>query len=203
MTLVLVQIIILVFSVIIHEVAHGYAAYGLGDTTAKYAGRLTLSPFAHIDLFGSIIVPVLLYVTHSPLMLGWAKPVPINPDNFSTKRFGEAWVAFAGPLSNIVIALLFGLILRFSLFHLGDKTIILFGYIVLINLVLALFNLIPVPPLDGSKIIFSLFPKTFQTVRFALEGVGFILLLLFVFFLWRYLSPVVGYLFTLITGISY
>ncbi|MFZ2523153.1 MAG: site-2 protease family protein, partial [Minisyncoccia bacterium] len=132
-------IIIFIFSVIIHEVSHGYAAYMQGDKTAKYAGRLTLNPIPHVDLMGSIILPGLLILSGSPMVIGWAKPVPFNPYNLRNQKWGEALVALAGPLSNISIAFIFGLLIRLGLFA---SLIEPFSYIVFINLVLAVFNLV-------------------------------------------------------------
>ena len=195
------SIVVLIFSVILHEVSHGYAAEMLGDPTARYQGRLTLNPFAHIDLFGSVILPVLLIVTHSPFLIGWAKPVPYNPYNLRNQRWGEAIVATAGPLVNILIAVIFGLIIRFgSDFSVATLSII--STVVIINLLLAIFNLVPIPPLDGSKILFSILPYGARGLRTGLEQYGFILVLVFVFFLWGYVAPVIGVLFSLITGIS-
>ncbi len=192
------NIIIFIFSVIIHEVSHGYAAYLQGDNTAKFSGRLTLNPMPHIDLMGSIVIPGLLFISGSPMIIGWAKPVPFNPYNLRNQRWGEAMVALAGPLSNIFIAVVFGLMLRFGLFvSLAES----FIYIVLINLVLATFNLIPIPPLDGSKILFSVFPNSLSGTRDFLERNGFFLLLFFIFFLWQYIVPLVYIEFDLITGL--
>lgn len=193
-------IIIFIFSVIIHEVSHGFAAYMQGDNTAKYAGRLTLNPIPHIDIFGSIILPGLLIFSGSPMVIGWAKPVPFNPYNLRNQKWGEALVALAGPLSNICIALVFGIFLRFGLFTTLSEP---FVYIVFINLVLAVFNLVPIPPLDGSKIFFSFLPYNMMDVRNFLEKNGFFLLLIFVFFLWDNVFPVVSLLFSLITGLSF
>lgn len=151
-------IIVIMFSAVIHEVMHGVAANRLGDPTARLAGRLTLNPIPHLDLFGSIILPVVLALSQSPIFFGWAKPVPYNPYNLRPGRFSEAIVAFAGPASNLVIALIVGTILRFmdvdSVF-----SAILF-MVVLVNVMLFLFNLIPVPPLDGSKILSALLPES-------------------------------------------
>lgn len=192
-------IVIFLFSVIIHEVSHGYAAYMQGDNTAKYAGRLTLNPIPHVDLFGSILLPLLLILGHSPMVIGWAKPVPFNPYNLKNQKWGEAIVALAGPLSNICIALVFGLLIRFGLF---PSLIEPFGYIVFINLILAVFNLVPIPPLDGSKILFSILPYRLNSIREFLEKNGFFLLLIFVFFLWDYVYPIAIILFHIITGLS-
>lgn len=192
-------IIIFIFSVIIHEVSHGFAAYLQGDNTAKYAGRLTLNPIPHIDLFGSIILPLILVLSHSPMVIGWAKPVPFNPYNLRNQKWGEAIVAVAGPLSNICIAIIFGLFLRFNLLPTLAEP---FLYIVFINLVLAVFNLVPIPPLDGSKILFSILPYSMNNVRAFLEKNGFFLLIFFVFFLWDKVFPIVYTLLIAITGIS-
>ena len=201
----LFQIIILIFSVVVHEVAHGYAAYMLGDNTAKYQGRLTLNPIKHIDMFGSIILPLILFISGSGFMIGWAKPVPFNPFNLRNQRWGEAIVAFAGPLSNIVIALVFGLLVRAG-FAFGVVPSIeilhISSYIIFINLLLAVFNLVPIPPLDGSKILFSVFRIGYGPAREFLERSGMILVLIFVFFFWGLISPVISWLFTLITGIG-
>jgi Zn-dependent protease len=191
-------IFIFIFSVIIHEVSHGYAAYLQGDNTAKFAGRLTLNPIPHIDLVGSIIVPGLLMLSGSPMVVGWAKPVPFNPYNLRNQKWGEAIVAIAGPLSNILIALIFGFIIRMGFF---SSLLNPFGYIVLINLVLATFNLVPIPPLDGSKILFSVLPYSMQNIRVSLERYGLYLMIFFVFFLWQYLIPIVSFGFHLITGL--
>ncbi|HEY4479504.1 MAG TPA: site-2 protease family protein, partial [Candidatus Paceibacterota bacterium] len=150
------QFIILIISVIIHEVAHGYMALWLGDPTAKYEGRLTLNPVKHIDLWGSIIIPII--TTLAGFTFGWAKPVPYNPYNLRNQRWGDALVAIAGPASNIILASLFGLVIRLGMHFsfLSAEFISLASLVVLVNIVLALFNLVPIPPLDGSKIFFSI-----------------------------------------------
>ena len=199
------QIVILIFSIVVHEVAHGYAAYLLGDSTAKYQGRLTLNPIKHLDFFGSIFLPLLLFVSGSGFLIGWAKPVPYNPFNLRNQRWGEAIVAFAGPLSNIAIALVFGLFIRigFGTDLIQNLEILkVTSFIVFINLLLAIFNLVPIPPLDGSKILFSIFKLNTSPVRDFLERFGIILVLFFVFFLWSTVAPIISKVFMLITGIA-
>ncbi len=143
-------LIVLIISVIAHEVAHGYAANSLGDPTARLSGRLTLNPIPHIDLTGSILIPALLVFTQSPILFGWAKPVPYNPYNLRNQRWGEALVAVAGSVTNIALAVLFGLLVRYgAALGLDAATLSLAATIAFINLFLGLFNLIPFPPLDG------------------------------------------------------
>ena len=162
------SLIVLLFSVVIHEVSHGYAALYLGDKTAEYEGRLTLNPLKHIDMLGTIILPALSLMLPGNLLFGWAKPVPFNPYNLRNRRWGEAIVAAAGPASNILIAVIFGFFIRFFLVPhnlLGNPAGELCALIVLVNITLAIFNLVPVPPLDGSKIISTLLPSGFMKVR--------------------------------------
>jgi len=175
------SLLVLLFSVVIHEVSHGLAALSLGDMTAKYEGRLTLNPLKHLDFFGSFLLPLLLLVItfgKGPLF-GWAKPVPVNPYNFRDQRWGSLKVALAGPLSNIIIAIFFGLIIRF--FPLEPVFFDFFSIIILLNFVLAFFNLIPVPPLDGSHILFSILPEKFNYLKIQLSQFGFLILVLLIF----------------------
>lgn len=156
LVLMIFSIAVLVMSVIVHEVSHGFVAGMLGDPTAKYAGRLTLNPLKHIDPVGSIIVPIITSLAHIPF--GWAKPVPYNPYNLKAGKWGPAIVALAGPASNLLIAVIFGLILR--LFFVSFSTPIqqAFFVIMLVNISLGIFNLLPIAPLDGSKLLFALLP---------------------------------------------
>lgn len=150
-------IAVIMFSAIIHEVAHGLAADRLGDPTARYAGRLTLNPIPHLDPFGSILLPLILALSGSPLFFGWAKPVPYNPFNLrASARWGEAIVAFAGPASNFAIALVAALVIRAQVLPLEIAGTVFL--IVLVNIMLGIFNLIPIPPLDGSKVLSALLP---------------------------------------------
>lgn len=194
-------IVILLFSVIIHEVAHGSVANMLGDPTAKLAGRLTLNPIKHLDVFGSFLLPLFLIVIRSPVLFGWAKPVPINPFNFKDPKWDGAKAAMAGPATNISVALIFGLAMRFL--PLPDSLLAIFSIVVFINLILAIFNLIPIPPLDGSHILFSLLPESLVSVKLFLHRFGMIILLFLIFFALRWLFVLVSALYGLITGYQF
>lgn len=198
-------IIVLIMSVVIHEIAHGHAALYFGDKTAQYAGRLTLNPLKHLDAFGSVILPILLVVTKAPFLIGWAKPVPYNPNNFTDRKKGTLWVASAGVLANLAIAVLFSILIRLSLAYgfLGEAFVSLASVIVLLNIVLAVFNLIPIAPLDGSKILFTLLGHKWSRVSFWIEKNSLILIVVFIFFLWRFITPIVFNLFTLLTGVGW
>ena len=159
------QIAILIFSVVVHEVSHGAVAYALGDSTAKDEGRLTLNPIKHIDPFGSIVLPMLSYLGGG-FIFGWAKPVPYNPYYLKDQKYGPAMVGVAGPLSNILIALFFGFLVRFSgPTGLPPQFVQISASIAALNLVLAIFNLVPIPPLDGSKLLFALLPESAQRLQ--------------------------------------
>ena len=194
-------IIILIFSVIIHEIAHGAVANYLGDPTAKYAGRLTLNPIVHLDIFGSVLVPLLLILARSPILFGWAKPVPINPYNFRDQKYGQAKVALAGPAANLGIALALGLILRFMPnFLISPAFYAILSYVVFINILLAIFNLIPIPPLDGSHILFTFLPESFRSIKIFLSQYGFFILLIVIFFFLGWLFPIIQFVYRLIVG---
>jgi len=197
------QILILIFSVVIHEVSHGAVAYAMGDSTAKDEGRLTLNPISHLDPFGSIILPLITYLGGG-FIFGWAKPVPYNPLYLRNQKYGPALVGAAGPLSNVIVATVFGLLIRFSeTLSLPPQFLQISVSIAVLNLILAVFNLIPIPPLDGSKVLFALLPsgETSMRLQAFFEQYGFILLLVFIFFLSGLILPIAGFLFRLITGL--
>lgn len=189
-------------SVVVHEVSHGYAALYFGDETARYQGRLTLNPFKHLDLTGSVIVPLLLIISGSGFVFGWAKPVPINPYNFRNRKRAEVIVALAGPLSNISLAVIFGLLIRFGgqFGILNSSFLYIAGYVVLINLVLAIFNLIPIPPLDGSHLLFSILSERYTRLKETLQRFGFVFILIFIIFLWPFLVKYIFYFASFLTG---
>ena len=207
-------IVILLFSIILHEIAHGSMALHLGDPTAKYAGRLTLNPLKHLDPMGSIILPLILIVIRSPFLIGWAKPVPINPYNFRDQKWGSTKVAAAGPGVNLLIALIFGIFSRLlplegaiktgiitAFFQGNTETLslllqtnplaqffLIFSFIVFINTLLAVFNLIPIPPLDGSHILFAFLPYSMEHIKIFLQQYAMFILL---FFLYLIISGVI------------
>ena len=196
----ILMIVILIVSAVLHEFSHGYAAYLLGDPTAEMEGRLSLNPLVHLDPIGSVLLPLLLVLTQSPFILGWAKPVPYNPYNFKKRRSGELIVAIAGPASNLILALIFGLMLRFL--ELSVPITEVFHAIVIINILLMVFNMIPIPPLDGSKILFNILPYTQKTQEFrsTLERYGLFIFIFFLLFLWDYIFPIVLLIYNLIVG---
>jgi Zn-dependent protease len=166
---VIIQIISVLYAIVIHEFAHAWAAYKQGDWTAKLAGRLTLNPLPHLDLFGTVVLPALLILSGSPLVIGWAKPVLINPYNFKNQKWGNTIVSLAGPAANLLSAVLFVIILKlvflFSLVSLDNYLLVFLSYLIIINSVLFVFNLIPIPPLDGSKFLFDVLPYKYQGVK--------------------------------------
>lgn len=207
-TNIIFTIVVLILSVIIHEVAHGYAAYALGDPTAKLSGRLTLNPLRHMDPVGSILIPAFLVITGAGILFGWAKPVPYNPFNLRNQRWGEAIVAVAGSATNILLAIVFSLIARFaygldaSIF--GDLS----AAIAFVNLFLGMFNLIPIPPMDGYTVLRGILPYSYSLgLRFFEErarqmGMFGIIAVLFVF-IFLFSTPFflfVSWLFDLLIG---
>lgn len=182
MNIVIVLLIIL-GSVILHELSHGLVAYWLGDDTAKVAGRLTFNPIKHIDPFMSILVPVVLYLMHAPVF-GGAKPVPINTRNLKWREWGMALVAVAGPFTNFLLALISFLIGHFTgwLYGAGGETMgFIFTELILINLGFMIFNLIPIPPLDGSRVLYAIAPDGFRDILASVEQYGFIIVYMLIF----------------------
>ena len=203
---ILFLIVILLFSIVIHEIAHGAMANHLGDPTAKYAGRLTLNPIKHLDPIGSVLIPLLLVIIRSPILFGWAKPVPINPYNFRDQKYGSVKVAIAGPGANFLLAMIIGFFSRFlpleegirvsiinaflrrdpeALSYLlqGDpfaQIFLIFSFIIFINILLAIFNLLPIPPLDGSHILFAFLPYSMENLKIVLSQYGFLILIGFI-----------------------
>jgi Zn-dependent protease len=198
------QIVILLFSMILHEVAHGKAAGWCGDGTAREMGRLTFNPLPHIDPMGTIVLPVLLAAMHSPVMFGWAKPVPINPMRFRNPKRDIAIVGAAGPLSNLALAVSAGLVFKILSpgLGIGHPITHFLLFAVLINVVLLVFNLIPLPPLDGSRVVMGLLPRRWLVGYVRLERYGFILIFLLLFMgLNRWvIEPVVGLILRLLVG---
>jgi len=193
--------ITIALSAIIHEFSHGWMADRLGDPTAKLAGRLTLNPIPHIDPIWTLLVPiVILFISQGSFLFAAAKPVPINPYNLRGSKYAMSMVSFAGPASNLLTALVFGTMMRF----LDPGAFVNFlGIIVYANVLLAVFNLVPIPPLDGSKILFDLMPERFHNIKVFLQTYGFIILLVFVFYLFRLLFPIISFLFSLFTGFNF
>ncbi len=193
-------------SIVIHEFAHGYSAYLLGDNTARDQGRLTLNPLKHLDPFGSVLLPLLLIMMNAGFVIGWARPVPYNPSNLRDEKKGTFIVAIAGILVNLFIAILFGLLIRYAGIFVPVVYLESFykiaSIIVITNLVLFLFNIIPIPPLDGSKILFSFLPYKYRYIENFLEKWGMFILLFFIIFLWNSVSPFIFTLFRLITGFN-
>jgi Zn-dependent protease len=199
-------ILVLIISVVAHEVAHGYVAYRFGDNTAKMMGRLTLNPIPHLDLFGSILLPLLLTVTNAGFMFGWAKPVPVNSDNFKPEERKKAmfFVSIAGIVVNLLIASFFALVIRSaSILVLPEAVIEISALIVFMNILLAVFNAVPVPPLDGAGILFSFLPDRFSRFERMASAYALPLFIIVVFFIWPIVSPLVYWLFSLMTGISF
>lgn len=191
--------LVIIISAVFHEYAHGLVAYRLGDPTAKNAGRLTLNPLAHIDPFGTVIMPF-VFMMFAGMFIGWAKPVPYNPNNLRDKKYGSLKVGIAGIATNFLIALSLGLFLRFfgvwSLAFFQPVFLEFIGLVVYINLFLALFNFIPMPPLDGSKVFADLFPRQFR--YFMDLGFAGVFIALFIAFL--FLPTVANFVFQLIVG---
>ena len=198
------KIVVLVFSVVVHEISHGFVALYFGDPTAQRAKRLTLNPINHIDLFGSILLPLLMAMTGG-VIFGWAKPVPVDPRFFKRPERDMALVSAAGPLSNLTLALVFGLLYRGIAMMGGAPWIVslqmLFMIIVITNVALAVFNLMPIPPLDGSGILLAALPRSAHNIKMALEQYGLVIFLVFVIFGASLISPIIEFIARLMLGV--
>lgn len=178
---IIITLVILLFSVVLHELSHGVVADRLGDSTARFAGRLTLNPLPHLDLFGSILLPLFLFLVNSPIIFGAAKPVPVNFFNLRNPKRDMALVSLAGPGANFILAIAFALPIRLGLLTQGSMGYEILLQAVVLNLVLGIFNLLPIPPLDGSKVFASFFSEPMMYRILALERFGFILIILFLY----------------------
>lgn len=172
------SLILFFFAVIIHEFAHGWVAYKLGDPTAKYSGRLTLNPLAHIDPLGTILLPIFLVISNSPIIFGWAKPVPVNFQGLHNPKKDMAWVGLAGPGANILLAIIISILIKTRINFLPMEILHQF---MIINLVLATFNLMPIPPLDGSRVALGLMPAKLAYKYVQLERFGFIIVVIMLY----------------------
>ncbi len=199
-------VLVLVFSVVAHEVSHGFMAQRLGDPTARFAGRLTMNPIKHFDPIGTFLAPLFTWFSTAalpsgPLVFGWAKPVPYNPYNLRDQRWGEAKVALAGPMTNFAIAFVFAMVIRLFGELLTSSMLLMMALIVNVNVVLMVFNLVPIPPLDGSKVLMSVLPSRYRYVGDYLERYSLLLILFFAFFLWGYFVPVIRFVFDALVGV--
>jgi len=190
--------IVLIFSIVIHEVTHGYVADRLGDPTARLAGRLTLNPIKHIDLVGSILPPVIMILLPGNFIFGWAKPVPYNPYHLKNPERDAAIIAVSGPLSNLFIAAIFGALAKITIATGAVAffgVVPLFAMIVWVNVILAVFNLVPIPPLDGSKILFALLPRSANNIKMFFQQYGIIIFFFFIFFGFGLITPIMNLLY--------
>ena len=202
----IIPIVVLLFSVIVHEVAHGFVAYKRGDRTAKLLGRLTLNPVSHIDIFGSIILPAILMLTGAPVF-GWAKPVPVNMYNLKNPKTDMIFVSLAGITANFLFAICAGILMFiirtfFANVDIMVSMYLILQYVVVINIVLFIFNLIPIPPLDGSRVVLFLLPRELAQKYAQIEKYGFwiILILLMTNILWKIIGPIANFLIKLLSG---
>lgn len=185
----IVFVVVLIISIILHEIAHGYMADRLGDPTARLQGRLSLNPLVHIDWIGSVILPFFLVISGAPFVLGWAKPVPFNPYNMKNPKWGAVLVAIAGPLTNIAIAVVGAITLQ--LFSLSMGAAFFVNSIIITNIALAVFNMVPLPPLDGHHLLYAVLPNRFHQLKSFLSRYSFVLLIIFIMYGWRFISPII------------
>ncbi len=198
----LISILVFMIVIVAHELAHGYVAFRLGDTTARDAGRLTLNPLAHADPVGTILLPAMLIIMRSPVIFGWARPVPVNPRNFSDPRKGMLLTSLAGPAANLALAIAFASAFKLGLFRPGSIPWVFLLYGVIISLVLGVFNMIPIPPLDGSNILASILPPDLARRYMRLQPYGFLILiaLLYLGLFERVILPLVRTLTRVLVG---
>jgi Zn-dependent protease len=190
--------LVIIPSAIMHEYAHGWMADQLGDPTARNAGRLSLDPRVHIDPIGTLLLPLMLFFgSGGSFMFAYAKPVPFNPNNLRDQRWGPVYVALAGPLTNFLIAFIIGIFVRLLPVSVFSD---LLSVIVLANVLLGVFNCVPIPPLDGSKLLFAFFPASWQNIKIMMERFGFVLVLIFVFYFSHLINPIVEFFMGLFTG---
>lgn len=195
----LIFIVAIMLGAIIHEYSHAWMADYLGDPTAKYAGRLTLNPIAHIDPIYTILLPIILFLS-TGFAFGAAKPVPYNPHNLRNQKWGPALVGIAGPASNIISAVILGLIIR-NVDMPGF--VLVLAIVAYANIILFIFNLIPVPPLDGSKVLYALFPSSWERYKHILEQYSIFFLIAAAFLFFKLFGPLIQKLFSLITGFDF
>ena len=173
----LISIPFFLLALVIHEYAHGWVANKLGDSTAKHSGRLTFNPMAHIDPVGTVILPLFLLLLHSPVVFGWAKPVPVNFSRLKNPKEDMFWVAIAGPGANFIAALFFASLIKIPFIAATGILRLIFAQLLVMNVALAVFNLLPVPPLDGSRIMFSVLPNNLAYRYIKLEPYGMFILI--------------------------
>jgi len=202
MATVIISISVFVIVIVTHELAHGWMAYMLGDSTAKYAGRLTLNPLAHLDPVGTVLLPAILLISGSPVIFGWAKPVPVNPYNFENPRKGMLLTSLAGPGANFALAVLFAAVFKTGIFPPHSLPWVFLLYGILISLVLGVFNLIPIPPLDGGGIMAAVLPPEISERYMRVERYGFLILigLLYLGLFDRVILPLVSALTAVLVG---
>src|SRR5262245_46409164 len=202
---ILIWFAIFLLSLTVHECAHAFAAEKSGDPTGRYLGRITLNPIPHIDILGTVIFPLIAFTSGTMLMFGWAKPVPFNPMNLRDRRWGEIFIALAGPFSNILLVILFMIIgklvlpdtriLEYAAYYDTDPVAMVLATGIQLNVVLAVFNLIPIPPLDGHHVLRNLLPDSLAEAYAQIpDMVGFAVLLMLMYFgvTWMFIGPVLS-----------
>ena len=201
--LLVVNFIAFFLALTVHEFSHALAAYYLGDRTAEYAGRLTLNPLAHIDLFGTIILPLVLILSNAGIVFGWAKPVPVNYFNLKDQKWGPALVSLAGPAANLIFCILaiilWNLVKVYLILGPNNLLVQFIFLLIIVNIVLMVFNLIPIYPLDGSKLLFALLPDRWENFKIFWERNGILILIIFIIFGSSLLTPLFNFFFSLVT----